>query len=99
MLKALAGQEPPPELVELIYPETEGNAFFTEEVFKHLVEEGQLFDANGRFRDDVAAADLDVPEGVRVVVGARLQRLGPDGVKALGSAAVLGRVFAFELLA
>ena len=36
MLTALAGQEPPPELVEVIYDETEGNPFFTEEVFKHL---------------------------------------------------------------
>jgi class 3 adenylate cyclase len=72
MLRALAGQEPPPGLVEVIYAETEGNAFFTEEVFKHLREEGRLFDAAGQFRIDLSADDLDVPEGVRLVVGARL---------------------------
>jgi tetratricopeptide (TPR) repeat protein len=42
--------------------------------------------------------DLDVPEGVRMVIGARLRRLGEDGPKILGAAAVLGRVFSFELL-
>ena len=42
--------------------------------------------------------ELDVPEGVRMVVAARLRRLGDDGARVLGSAAVLGRVFSFELL-
>ena len=98
MLRALAGQEPPTRLVEVIYHETEGNAFFTEEVFKHLAEEGRLFDSDGRFRADLSADELDVPEGVRLVVGARLRRLGEEGPKILGSAAVLGRVFSFELL-
>ncbi|MCA1842267.1 MAG: AAA family ATPase, partial [Actinobacteria bacterium] len=98
MLRALAGQEPPSGLVEVIYGEAEGNPFFTEEVFKHLAEEGRLFDADGRFHTDLAVDELDVPEGVRLVVGARLRRLGDDGRMALGSAAVLGRVFSFELL-
>ena len=98
MLKALAGQDPPSDLVDVIYAETEGNPFFTEEVFKHLAEEGRLYDADGRFRADLTAKELDVPEGVRMVIGARLRRLGEDGGRALGSAAILGRVFSFELL-
>jgi class 3 adenylate cyclase/tetratricopeptide (TPR) repeat protein len=98
MLRALAGQEPPARLVEVIYAETEGNPFFTEEVFKHLAEEGRLFDADGRFRTDLSVDELDVPEGVRLVVTARLRRLGEEGPKVLGGAAVLGRVFSFELL-
>ena len=98
MVAGMAGQEPPSRLVEVLYAETEGNPFFTEEVFKHLAEEGRLFDAQGRFRADLAVEDLDVPEGVRMVVGARLRRLGQDGPRVLASAAVLGRVFSFELL-
>ena len=98
MLQGLAGQEVPAALVDVFYAATEGNAFFTEEVFKHLVEEGRLFDEEGRFRTDLSPKDLDVPEGVRIVVGARLRRLGEDGPKVLGTAAVLGRVFSFELL-
>ncbi|MGH9011692.1 MAG: ATP-binding protein, partial [Acidimicrobiia bacterium] len=98
MVAGLAGQKAPPRLVEVLYAEAEGNPFFTEEVFKHLAEEGRLFDADGSFRTDLSVDELDVPEGVRLVVGHRLRRLGDDGAKALGSAAVIGRVFSFELL-
>jgi DNA-binding SARP family transcriptional activator len=98
MLTGLASQEPPPQLVEAVYAQTEGNPFFTEEVFRHLAEEDRLFDADGRFRSDLRFGELDVPEGVRLVVAARLLRLGDYGVRVLGSAAVLGRVFSFELL-
>jgi class 3 adenylate cyclase/tetratricopeptide (TPR) repeat protein len=98
MLAGLAGQEPPPHLIQVVYAETEGNPFFTEEVFKHLAEQGRLFDADGRFRTDLTVEQLDVPEGARTVIGARLRRLDKDGPRVLGSAAVLGRVFSFELL-
>jgi DNA-binding SARP family transcriptional activator len=98
MLTGLAGQEPPPPLVDAVYAQTEGNPFFTEEVFRHLAEEGCLFDTDGRFRTDVKAGELEVPEGIRMVIGARLRRLGDDGARALGSAAILGRVFTFEML-
>ena len=99
MLTGLAGQAPPAEMVNVFYTETDGNPFFTEEVFRHLAEEGRLFAADGRFRTDLKAGELDVPEGVRLVVAARLRRLGDDGPGVLASAAVLGRVFSFELLA
>ena len=69
MLQVLAGQQPPPALTQLIYDATEGNPFFVEEVFKHLAEEGRLFGADGRFRTDLTAEEVDVPEGVRLVVG------------------------------
>ena len=39
-----AGETPPGELVDAVFSETEGNPFFVEEVFRHLVEEGKLFD-------------------------------------------------------
>jgi class 3 adenylate cyclase/tetratricopeptide (TPR) repeat protein len=99
MLRALSGQEPPSPLVKVIYGETEGNPFFVEEVFKHLVEEGRLLDASGNFRADLRIEDVDVPEGVRLVIGRRLQRLGEAGRKALTAAAVVGKAFSYDLLA
>ena len=98
IVAGLAGQDPPAGLVEVLYAGTEGNPFFTEEVFKHLAEEGRLFDADGRFRADLSVNDVDVPDSVRLVVGARLRRLGEDGARTLGAAAVVGRVFTFNLL-
>jgi len=98
MLRALSGQEPPAILVQAIYSETEGNPFFVEEVFKHLAEEGELFDPQGRWRSDLQINELDVPEGVRLVIGRRLERLSEQCRRVLTSAAVIGRGFSFELL-
>lgn len=98
LLRALSGQEPPPSFVEAVHAETQGNPFFTEEVFKHLTEEGRLYGEDGRFRSDVTIADLDVPESLRLVLGRRLERLGENGRQALAAAAVIGRAFTYELL-
>ena len=91
MLEALAGQAPPDAIVGAIFEETEGNPFFVEEVFRHLVEEGKVFDDAGAFRTDVEVDQLDVPESVRLVVGRRLERLGAEAQKVLAAGAVVGR--------
>jgi class 3 adenylate cyclase/tetratricopeptide (TPR) repeat protein len=98
MLRALSGQEPPAPLLQEVFRETEGNPFFVEEVFKHLVEEGKLFDAQGRWRSDLSIRELDVPRGVRLVVGRRLERVCEDCRRVLTVAAVIGRGFSFEVL-
>ena len=98
MLTKLAGSSPPPSLTETIFRETEGNAFFVEEVFRHLDEEGRLRDSAGNWRADLRVEDLEVPEGVRLVIGRRLQRLAPATTKLMTCAAVIGRVFDFHLL-
>src|SRR2546426_11301069 len=98
MLQALTGQPPPPALVKAIYRETEGNPFFVEEVFQHLSEQGRLLDAEGRWRSDLQVGELDVPEGVRLVISRRLERVSEECRTALTDAAVVGRDFSFELL-
>jgi tetratricopeptide (TPR) repeat protein len=98
MIEALAGREPPDAVVQVILEETEGNPFFVMEVFRHLAEEGRLFDGSGAFRTDLRVDELDVPESVRLVVGRRLERLGPEAQRALAAGAVVGRGFPFDLL-
>ena len=98
MLAALSEQKPPQSLARVIFEETEGNPFFVEEVFRHLAEEGKLFDDSGKFQAGLRVDQLQVPEGVRLVLGRRLQRLGDDARRILTTAAGIGRVFPLELL-
>jgi tetratricopeptide (TPR) repeat protein len=98
MLAAMSGQNPPPSLARVVFAETEGNPFFVEEVFRHLAEEGQLFDETGKWRLGLRADQLQVPEGVRLVLGRRLDRLGADARRILTTAAVIGRSFSLRLL-
>src|SRR4029077_15539080 len=76
-----------------------GNPFFVEEVYRHLVEEGKVFDAAGQFRTDIKIDEFDVPENVRLVINRRLERLDENEKRALAAAAVIGRSFSFQLLA
>ena len=98
LLAALGGSAPPAPLVQVIVKETEGNPFFVEEVFQHLKEEGRLFHTDGAWRTDLTVDELDVPEGVRLVIGRRLERLTPVCRAVLTSAAVIGSRFELAVL-
>jgi hypothetical protein len=98
MLQSLSHREPPPQLVRVIFAETQGNPFFVEELYRHLVEEGKMFDEAGTLRADVSVAELGVPDTVRLVLERRLERLGEETRAVLTTAAALGRSFHFELL-
>jgi tRNA A-37 threonylcarbamoyl transferase component Bud32/tetratricopeptide (TPR) repeat protein len=98
MLAALSGQTPPPSLARVVFEETEGNPYFVEEIFRHLSEEGKLFDEGGKWRPGLRVDQLHVPEGVRLVLGRRLDRLGVDARRVLTTAAVIGRSFSLRLL-
>lgn len=93
MLTALSGKKPPDSLATVVFGETEGNPFFVEEVFQHLSEEGKLFDEAGNWRTGLRAGELEVPQGVRLVIGRRLERLSQDTRRILTTAAVVGRSF------
>jgi len=98
MLRAMSGQAPPDAVTAAIYVETEGNAFFVEEVFHHLAETGRLVDERGRFRAGLRIADAGLPQTIRLVVGQRLERLSDATRRALSAAAVIGPVADLELL-
>ena len=98
MLAGLSGSAPPSGLSQAVFKETEGNPFFVEEVYQHLAEEGRLFDATGAWRADLRMGEIDVPEGVRLVLGRRLDRLGDMPRKVLTAAAVIGRTFPIDVL-
>jgi len=99
MLKSLSGKSPPDAVVSEIYAETEGNPFFVEELFRHLEEENRLYDSAGQFRSELEIGELEAPPSVRLVIARRLARLTDLTQKMLATAAVIGRLFSFEILA
>ena len=98
MLQGLSKRETPQNLVSLVFDQTQGNPFFVEELYRHLLEEGKLFDAAGQFRTDANVEQIDVPENVRLIIGRRLERFDENEKRVLAAAAVIGRSFSFQLL-
>jgi tetratricopeptide (TPR) repeat protein len=92
---ALGGGTVPSELTDLVHRSTEGNAFFTKEVLRTLIERGDLERQNGGWRC-AAADELTVPETVRSAIEERLGRLPDPAQELLRQAAVLGQTFTFD---
>ena len=83
-------------IVESIAEETQGNPFFIEEITTHLQDEGAI-DESGAWVSDIPIEEYGIPEGVRDVVGRRLDRLGPDAVATLEVASVIGPTFSIDV--
>ncbi len=98
MLHGLTQLQAPKSLVSLIFEESQGNPFFVEEVYRHLLEDGKVFDAAGQFRTDIEIDEIYVPENVRLIISRRLERLSENEKRVLAAAAVIGRGFSFQLL-
>jgi DNA-binding SARP family transcriptional activator/tetratricopeptide (TPR) repeat protein len=79
-------------LVWELEAQTAGNPFFIRELLAHAA------GARAGSAAGVAAAGLDVPEGLRHVIGQRVARLSPPAGRALRVAAVAGVTFSFLLL-
>ena len=90
-IEMTAGTPAPPGLANAVQEQTDGNPFFVGEVVRLLASEGKLSSGG-------SAAELEIPQGVREVVGRRLDRLSEDTNEALRVAAVIGRDFDRELV-
>ena len=102
-VEAAAGQpldEAAVGLAQAIFRETDGNPLFVSEVLRHLAETGAISqDEAGRW---VATGSLEhaaLPDSLRMVIGARVGRLGDDSGRVLSVASVIGRDFDLDLLA
>lgn len=81
------------EFAERIQRETAGNPFFVGEVLRDLIENGTLVERGGQWTSDLLVHDAGIPDGVRQVVGQRLQRLGGGIERVLRAASVIGYEF------
>jgi predicted ATPase len=92
-IEQTANVAPPASLVSAVYRETEGNPFFVHEVVRLLAREGRL-----EHPERESSWSLSVPQGVREVVGRRLNTLSEDCNRVLTIAsAPLPDAFAFTI--
>ncbi len=84
---------PDAEFVRSMRRETEGNPFFVREICSHVHEIGAA-NAGGGF----TLESLGVPDGVKQVIGRRVEHLPEAAGRALSAAAVIGREFDLDLL-
>lgn len=94
LLRSTTGMQPAPALVEAVHRETEGNAFFVAEIIRLLIDSQALKGQQELSRPLV----IDIPEGIREVIGKRLNQLSADCNRILQIAAVVGRQFEPRLL-
>src|SRR5213075_1220829 len=97
-LSALLGEEVSGEFGQAIHRETEGNPFFVEEVVKALIEQGQIYRAEGEWQRQ-RVDELQIPQSIKSAIGHRLERLTPACLDVLRAAAALGKTLAFAELA
>ena len=94
-IEVATGVVPPGGLTQAVYTQTEGNPLFVTEVVRLLVQEGELASETAGNRDSWA---VRIPEGVREVIGRRLNRLSQRCNDTLTIASVIGREFALDQL-
>ncbi|MEE9285691.1 MAG: AAA family ATPase, partial [Dehalococcoidia bacterium] len=92
-IEITAGLSPPEALVEAVFRETEGNPFFFNEVVRLLVADGRL-----ERPEEVKSWSVTIPQGVREVVGRRLNHLSKECNGVLIIASVIGREFGLDAL-
>lgn len=101
LLAAFFGGESPfePALQERIVRQAGGNPLYLEEVVRGLISNGVLTrGADGRWRCDAAAGNVEVPSSIEGLLLSRMDRLPPAARRTLQSAAILGPLFESALL-
>jgi DNA-binding winged helix-turn-helix (wHTH) protein len=92
---------PPEGLAELIYRHTEGNPLFMVAALDHLTQRGFIWRENGswQLRVLLEEIDLEVPESLRQMIEAQIERLSAEEQRALEAASVAGAAFSARIAA
>ena len=85
------------EFLDIIFPLTEGNPFFIEEILKALLASGDMSYVDGTW-DRKEIDQLRIPRTIQDAVQRRTQQLDERTRQALTLASVMGRRFDFRLL-
>jgi tetratricopeptide (TPR) repeat protein len=99
MMETICGHAVPWSLAEAVHRQTEGNPLFVQEVIRYLAEEGLIARKEGQWRPTKdTPLEMNIPEGLRDVIGKRLSLLTPECNQLLSVASIIGREFAMETL-
>ena len=96
-ITAATGTQPPEWLSRSLYRQTEGNPLFLREIVRFLEDQG-LFSADRPAPLAALPPTIRIPEGVKEVIGRRLNLLSARCNEMLAVAAVIGRDFSHDLL-
>jgi tetratricopeptide (TPR) repeat protein len=96
-IERAAGIAPPTALVDAVQTQTEGNPLFVTETVRLLIQEGDIT-VGKAIGGGTTSWEIRIPEGVREVIGRRLDRLSERCNDLLTLAAVIGRQFRFDIL-
>jgi len=92
------GRPQPGEMVEMLHARTEGNPLFLAEMTRFFQQEGLIGARANHVRGGSGNQLRHIPDGVREVIGRRLNGLSPTCGRLLSAAAVVGRVFSLDVL-
>jgi class 3 adenylate cyclase/tetratricopeptide (TPR) repeat protein len=94
----LGMQELPKNIRDLIVEKADGNPFFIEELIRSLIETNQIVRENTSWRTNGEDAKVSLPNTLRGVLGARIDRLPELTKHILQNASVVGRSFELRVL-
>jgi predicted ATPase/DNA-binding winged helix-turn-helix (wHTH) protein len=96
-----AGTSQPPGLAEAIHRHSGGNPLFMVAALEHLVQRGLLSNESGswQLRLPLNEIVLGVPEGLRQMIEAQIERLSMEEQRALEAASIVGAAFAVDVAA
>jgi serine/threonine protein kinase/tetratricopeptide (TPR) repeat protein len=99
MLTGITHEEIPLGLADVVHRQTEGNPLFVQEVVRYLAEEGLIQQEEGKWKPTKdTPLEMNIPEGLRDVIGKRLSLLTSECNQLLSAAAVIGRDFTLNTL-
>ena len=94
----LGMQQFPVGMRKLIVDKAGGNPFFVEELIRSLIETGQIVRETSHWKAAGDEASMKLPDTLRGVLGARIDRLPEPGRHVLQMASVIGRTFDLQVL-
>jgi class 3 adenylate cyclase len=93
VLAGVLGGELPRDLGERLEAAAEGNPLFLAQLVASLVDEGRLVHERGTWRLATTLEQLELPNSIRALLGARLEQLGQGDRGLVEGASVAGVVF------